>query len=113
MSNRYRNKYRNEYKIELGEGEYVLRPTVDVLVQIEEYFGQSIIEILNRFAHSHDLKLKDLHFIVSKGLEGSQQEYDDDFLWEDIEIAGINKVRDSLTQFFTYALDGGEKIKKE
>lgn len=98
------NKYRGEVSIKLGEREYVLRPTFEALVEIEERLGSGLVLIARRFAN-REFGIRDVACIIAAGIKGAGGKVPEN-IGELIAKAGILPYAETIVLFLTGALSG-------
>lgn len=104
-----KNRFRNEVEVELGGTKYLLRPTFDAMVKIEDHFGLSFVEIVTEVIGRGKVRTEGIYAILS----ASAVQYDEEELKQDIFNAGLTAAANALSEFADAAFNGGEEIKKD
>ena len=103
------NKVRGETTITLGDRSVVLRPTFEVLVEIEEITGLSAPLLLRRFAFN-DVRVRDLAAIVWASAKAVDAEAAGSFvaMGEAIVRVGVAELIAPIGDFYAGSLAAGD-----
>lgn len=106
------NKIRNETKLVLGKDEYILRPTFDCMVAIEEATGKALPSFVHAI-FTQTVGVKDTVIIIVEGTKAAGKAMSASEASELIQEYGILQVQEGLTDFLTTALYGGKMFEAE
>ncbi|MGE0270297.1 MAG: gene transfer agent family protein [Alphaproteobacteria bacterium] len=98
------NKYRGEVSIDLGGREYILRPTFEVLVEIEERLGIGLLAIARKFMN-REYGIRDVSIIIAAGIKGGGQKIPEN-LGEVLATTGVLPFHEKLEKFIAGSLSG-------
>ncbi len=71
------NPHRGEISVTLDGVEYVLRPTAQAMVSIEERLNIGILALIARAYEKRDIRLTDIAVIIAEGIRAQGREIDD------------------------------------
>jgi hypothetical protein len=110
------NPHRGEVSITLDGASYVLRPSFEAIVEIEERLGLSIVAIVRKTAETSDIRMTEIGAIVAAGIRAHGREADDPLMaavtndrigrlcWQE----GLMSVLPVVQQFLLMAVNGGQ-----
>lgn len=101
--------HRGDVKLELGERERILRPSMSAMVAIEQAFGDGLVPITERFL-ARKLTLRETAIIVREGLiaAGEVPAPELKAVMERVFEAGQVKTAAPITRFLGNMLSGGQ-----
>jgi len=105
------NKYRNEVDVTLNGTKYTLRPSFDVLAEIEDFTNQSLFHFIATVA-SGGLKAKQALFIFDCGIRAAGGTVDEGALKRDLAEGGFNETVLAVSTFLNAAVQSGDLAKK-
>lgn len=106
------NKQRNELVIKLGDKEFLVKPTFNFIVAIEEYFDLPMTSIVLDRLRSGRVKAHELATIVAAGVEGAGGKVDLEEIQEAIFDAGTLRATESISELLVTCFSG-PKINKQ
>lgn len=98
------NPERGDVPVMLDGNEYILRPSFEALVEIEERLGMGLVPLARRFMDGQ-FGIRDVTAVVAAGIGGSGQRVPDD-LGNLVVRAGIMSFAEALGVFLANALQG-------
>lgn len=102
------NQQRGDVEIILEKQKFVMRPTFEAMIQIENETGLGMVE-LTLLALQGRLGLRQVTSIVAAGLKATGNPATNENIGPKIFRTGIMNVSPSVNDFLNNALHGGEK----
>jgi len=113
------NQFKNELKEKIGEVEYVLRPTMAALVEIEDKIGKPVLDLVTglKFEDGQPvrvgLKVKEIAVIICEAAKAAGKEIDVHNLYLEIEKHGLGKFTNLAITLCVQAVTGTGEGKAE
>jgi len=96
------NHARGDVPIKFKKTQFILRPTFQAIVQIEEHFKAGIIDVARDYHHGKITAARDFVAIMSAGIAASEHDVPNDIGEQMIE-AGLTTVIEPLGLFLAHA----------
>lgn len=106
------NRIRGEVTMVCGQRSFILRPSFQALLEIEEDLGAGLVEIARRIAERR-YGIKDLLAIATAGARAVDPEVRREDVGQAIAEVGLQAASGPVLLFLSYALGGPEEKKKE